>query len=143
MLLKKLKLLIICLLLTFISLSQTVTNNGDSTVCFPVQTVRNIQKDLIRGDYCDSIDKAKDTIIIAQKEKIAAKDSTLKVKNEQLGLAKENSGLYKDVIKVREEEIKALVKASKKDKFWKTVYKIGDFVLPVVASYFTYRVLTK
>lgn len=134
--------MIICLLLTFTSLSQTVTNN-DSIICFPVQTVRNIEKDLIKGDYCDSISKAKDTIIDAQKEKIAAKDSTIKAKNEQLVLAKENTGLYKKVVEVREEEIKALVKASKKDKFWKTVYKIGDFVLPVVASYFTYRVLTR
>ena len=134
--------MIICLLLTFTSLSQTVTNN-DSIVCFPVQTVRNIEKDLIKGDYCDSISKAKDTIIDAQKEKLAAKDSTLKAKNEQLVLAKENSSLYKKVIEVREEEIKALVKASKKEKFWKTVHKIGNVVLPAVASYFTYRVLTR
>lgn len=122
--------------------SQTVTNN-DSTLCFPIQTVRNIEKDLIKGDYCDSISKAKDTIIIALKTKVADKDNTIKAKNEQLDLAKENSSLYKKVIEVREEEVKALVKASKKDKFWKTIYKIRDFVLPVVASYFTYRVLTR
>jgi hypothetical protein len=131
----------IILIITFSFLSLNIQSQTDSNICFPIQTVRNIEKDLIRGDYCDSISKAKDTIIIAQNEKLAAKDSTLKAKNEQLGLAKENTGLYKGIIEAREEEVKALVKASKKDKFWKTVYKIGDFVLPAAAAYFTYRLM--
>jgi len=126
-------------MMSFITLSQTDTNK----ICFDRSTVVNIQKDLIRGDYCDSISKAKDTIIIAQNVKIVAKDNTIKAKNEQLVLLKENTGLYKKVIEVREEEIKALVKASKKEKIWKTVHKIGNFILPAVASYFTYKVLTR
>lgn len=123
--------------MSFTSLSQIDT----SKICFDKPTVANIQKDLIRGDYCDSTSKAKDTIIIALKTKVADKDNTIKTKNEQLGLLKDNQGLYKKVIEVREEEIKAFKAASKKDKFWKTVYKIGDFVLPAAAAYFTYRIM--
>jgi len=130
--------------LSFSIQSQTVIKiDNDSSICFPVQTVRNIEKDLIKGDYCDSTSKAKDIIIIAQNEKIVAKDNTLKAKDEQLVLAKENANLYKEAKEVREEEIEAFKSSAKKDKFWRTFHKIGNFVLPVVASYFTYRVLTR
>src|SRR4051812_49049876 len=105
MLIKKLRLLTICLLMSFISLSQTDTDTNK--ICFDKPTVVNIQKDLIRGDYCDSIRKAQDTIIIAQREKIAAKDSINKSQKEQLSLAKENANLYKGIVGVRDEEIQA------------------------------------
>ena len=143
MLTKKLKTLIICLLLTFTSLSQNVTKNNDSILCFPIQIVRNIEKDLIKGDYCDSISKSKDVIIDAQKEKISAKDSTLKAKNGQIDLFKQNETLWNSVVEVKDNAIQAQTKALKKEKLWKNIHKIGNFVLPVVASYFTYKVLTK
>ncbi len=125
--------------MSFISQSQTDT----SKICFEKKIVVAIQKDLIRGDYCDSIKKAQDTIIKAQNEKIIAKDSTLKAKNEQISLAKKNTSHYEGIVKVRDEEIRIFKKEVKKEKTWKNIHKIGNFVLPVVASYFTYRVLTR
>lgn len=132
--------MIACLLLSFTIQSQTATRtNKDTTLCFPIQTVREIEKDLIRGDYCDSTSKAKDTIIDAFKIKIAFKDSTLKAKNEEILLHRMNEGFYNQIGERHEAEINALKKELKKQKFWKVVYKIGDVVLPAAAIYLTYR----
>lgn len=132
----------ICLLLTFTIQSQVDTNK-DSLICFPKSVVKNIKKDLIKGDYCDSISKSKDTIIIAFKTKIIAKDSVIKSRNEQISLYNKNKGLYEGIINVKNTEITAQNKEIKKQKFWKIVYKIGDFVLPVAAVFFTYKAVTK
>lgn len=128
--------------MTFLSQSQIDTSN-DPLICFPKSTVVKIEKDLIRGDYCDSTNKAKDTIIIALKEKVTAQDSIDKIKSEQILLHKMNEQFYEQIGERKDAEIKAYKKEIRRQKFQKVIFIIGDVVIPAVAVYFTLKATSK
>jgi len=79
--------LIVCLLVAFNSISQTVIR--DSVVVLSETTAREVVKDLVRFDVCRQISKEQNNVIELQKTKLTAFKSII----EELEYQKEQSNL--------------------------------------------------
>lgn len=138
-------------LLTLMSFSQTGTDTTKKVIAVPVATMRNMIKEIVRGDECqeekkvlnDNISilnsrvKSRDSIIV--NEKILTANVELQLKNEQTVGQLNNLKLIQDdaVIASQDKAIKSLNKSLK----WQKVKQValGAAVVAAAVKIFIFK----
>ena len=129
------KILLIILLLTYPSFSQTDTGT-DSLICLPSNILREAIVDIKKTDYLKTEVEllSKDTINL--KSIIIYKDSQIVVLDQQKNNLNLEINSYKGVDSLRLETINLLEKEVRKQKFLKKATGIGGIILVILVILF-------
>jgi hypothetical protein len=132
---KKLKILVILLILTFPSFSQTGTES-DSLICLPSSILRGAIADIKKSDFLEKEVELLSNDTINLKSIITYKDSQLVVLDQQKDNLNLEINSYKGVDSLRLETINLLEKEVKKQKFLKNAAGVGGIILIILAILF-------
>jgi len=132
---KRLKTLVILLILTFPSFSQTVTES-DSLICLPSSILRGAIADIKKSDFLEKEVELLSNDTLNLKDIIVYKDSQLVVLDQQKNNLNLEIKSYKGVDALRLETIKILKKEVNKQKFLKKVTGIGGIILVILVILF-------